>query len=267
MKRAHVACFIGAVLLVAPLPLAAAEQSAPQSGSAVTAAGTIWSRFTKLTLEVSDPSRNYEGSFVFDMAGTRDLMLSVDLLDKGVKSDGTILMVGGRVMATKGLDLDERKEVDALDGPVIMSKIAMGLLQYLFPDGPTSLSRRSEFGLTEKARGLQVATPTSKGVFPPPWGVKGYAEKVKGKVVFDLAFSFAPDPDVPNTTEMKFRGEWEQGTPPRFPDTMPLAGWKVYTLGPGEEKTEKGKILVYAARPRKGEFATMGELRKSLGDH
>ncbi len=200
---------------------------------------------------------------------TSDLQISLDQKESGKSVSGQLVMIGGRILATKGLMLDEGYEIDAVDGPLLYVQLTIRLLGRAFPEGPDSLRGLQPVKLTESREDLQIATPSASGDFPAPWSVDGTATKDKsGAVHFDLRFvSTAPSDGKPSKLSVRLKGSMERARSDlALRDDMPLDGWKVYGVGPQVKKRDGGTIYDYGAALQDNRYNTVAEVRKAIAE-
>jgi hypothetical protein len=198
-----------------------------------------------------------------------DTKIDVERLDSGKRIQGTIIMISGRVLATKGLELDRGYEIDAYDGPVLLLNLTMELLARAFPDGPKSIKTASKINLTETKDGINVCTPSASADFPPPFALTGTANKSRqGVVEFDLNLTSKEEAKGAKPKYMiKISGSLSAATAdPSLEESMKLDDWKVYGVGPITEKRDNSTILDYGATADKKQHKTVGDVRKQIAE-
>jgi hypothetical protein len=194
------------------------------------------------------------------------LDISIDIATHGTKEPmaGTVGMVGGHVMLTKGLKLQPGYEIDALDAPVLSMRLVMILLKRVFPKGPEQIVGPTDVDQTERV-GIKYATPSASGYIAAPWHVKGTVSRLAdGTLPFELALSFPlqqPDKQTSSLT-INMKGELDVLGRPVFRDTDSLEGWTTYGLGPQQTKQGSSTILDYGAEPQEDmRYRTIGDIR------
>jgi hypothetical protein len=200
---------------------------------------------------------------------TSDLQISLDQKESDNSVRGQLVMIGGRILATKGLTLDEGYEIDAVDGPLLYVQLLIRLLGRAFPEGPDSLHGVQPIKLTEPREDLQIATPSASGDFPAPWSVEGTASKDKrGAVHFDLRFvSTAPSDGKPSELTVRLKGYLERARSDLLiRDEMRLDGWKVYGVGPQVKRQDGGTIYDYGTARQDKRYTTVAEVRKAIAE-
>jgi len=190
---------------------------------------------------------------------TNDARFTIDVPDGGSRNQGTILLISGRWMASRGLTLETGEEIDIMDVATLNSQLAIALLQAAFPEGPPPSGTNRHVSLSEKSNPITVSTTSATGKYEAPWTVDGSVSSAKGVVSYQLTFTFTAEKQkiVAHLT-----GDVSNPDPPlNIPNSTALDGWVIHRLGPYEERTPTGTKLDYGAR-RSDESMTVGELRK-----
>jgi len=249
-----------AVFLAMPISVSASCSKDPECDDVST-----WSAFTRIALKqsVSGSPETIEWVGLFDH---KNLDASINIATHGSDNPmtGTVALVGGQVMLTKGLKLQPGYEIDALDAPVLSMRLVMIVLKRIFPKGPDDIARTAEINRTDKV-GIKYATPSASGYIAAPWQVKGKVARLdKGAVSFDLALTFPMEQQDKQTGKMTIymRGEFSVLGRPVFQDTDSLDGWTTYGLGPQQTKQGSSTILDYGAKPKESSlYRSIGDIR------
>jgi hypothetical protein len=226
---------------------------------------TAWSSFTRVVLKQTSPSNSemIEWHASFDHE-TNDMLIDTETRGSKTSITGSIALVGGQIMMSKGLKLEPGYEIDALDAPVLSMKLVMIMLGRVFPKGPAEVSGLRQIDRTDKT-GIKYATPSASGYIPAPWRLKGKVRKLAGgTVAFDLALTFPVEQggNKSKTYSIKMTGELSMRNHAVFRDSDTLDGWSTYGLGPRQIKKEAGTILDYGATPDKStSYKTIGDIR------
>jgi len=231
---------------------------------------SAWTVFTRVTLRQSAPdsteSIEWVGSF-----DQKTFDVSIDVRSHGSKEPmaGTIALVGGQVMMTKGLTLRPGYEIDALDAPVLSTRLVMILLKRAFPKGPDSIIGTMNIDRTDKV-GIKYATPSASGYIPAPWHLKGKVSKLpNGTLAFNLDLTIPSEQPSKQKSSPIINMQGELGVlgRPVFLDTDSLDGWKTYGLGPQETKQGGSTVLDYGARLQQAKrYGTVGEVRALIAE-
>jgi hypothetical protein len=190
--------------------------------------------------------------------------MRLEIDDPSAKSSfrhGIIMMVGGRTMVAKNVELKPGSEIDSLDESLLSIVLAMKVLSRALPDGPGTTSQQIDFQDAET--GIQFATPSAEGSIPAPWSVTGSVEPgAEGEANFQLELKWHLDSKAVPSRRMS--GQVRHDCSFQIADDTPLAGWKVFEVGPIINPLNKGTRLDYGAKlPTKGP-ATIADIRKRL---
>lgn len=259
VKRIVSAAFAAFFLYATPAITVACDND-PECGDP-----TAWAGFTRIVMKESyqDTTDVSEWRASFDHK-TNDALIDTKMHVSGNVTSGTVALVGGRIMLSKGLKLKAGYEIDALDGPVLSMKLAMIVLGRIYPKGPEQISGQQDIDFTDLI-GIKFATSSASGYIAAPWHVKGGVNKLSsGNVTFDLALTFpmVQGDEKNKTYTMKMAGELSTLGHPVFRDTDSLDGWMIYGVGPQVIKQAGSTIFDYGAKPDEGDkYKTIGDIR------
>ncbi len=259
-RSCYAKVFLVAALIATPISVKASCGKDPECDDV-----SAWAVFTRVALRQSASGSNeaieWMGSF-----DHKTLDASIDIAMRGSKDPmtGTVALVGGQIMLTKGLKLKPGYEIDALDGPVLSMRLVMIVLKRVFPKGPSEIVGTTAIDRTDRV-GIKYATPSASGYIPAPWHVKGKVSKLAdGRVPFDIALTFPlqrQDKQRSSIT-ITMKGELAVLGRPVFRDTDSLDGWTTYGLGPQQTKQGSNTILDYGAKPQEvTRYRTIGDVR------
>jgi hypothetical protein len=125
---------------------------------------------------------------------------------------GEMMVVGGRILLAKNVDMVAGAEIDALDMPALEMRLAMTLLEKGVPAGPGSVRAQQPVNVSESSEPLEVSTPSAGGQYPAPWSLHGMVTRVDAShLSFKLTFDFnqAPQPVI-------ISGTWASGAAEAF---------------------------------------------------
>jgi hypothetical protein len=197
---------------------------------------TPWLKLNAIAVKVSFPgSAKYEilrGRFD---SKTNDFRLDAELFDGKAAKKGTILLVGGLVMAVKGNVADPGAEFNLLDNAALSQQLVYRLLGVALPNGPESAGDAETIDFASRKTALEVSTPSSEGVISPPWRVTGTIKRVA-----DDEFEY----DLKLTSGLRGKGagngrfynphlsgRLSKVADAKLDDATPLNGWKTYGVG------------------------------------
>ena len=222
-----------------------------------------WGRFTRIDLRQSGPGKDDRSEWHARFDHERsDISIDVDSHWGDTAMEGTVAMVGGRVMLSRGLELEPGREIDALDAPVLGLQLPMVLMARIFPDGPGPIAGVREIDHRGE-HPIRLATPSASGTIDAPWTVKGKIEKASdGSLRFKLAFSAPGSVAGTSSFSTDLEGSFAMSRGPVFAETASLEGWKVYGVGPQKTQREGATILDYGARPEQpGALRAIADIR------
>lgn len=226
-----------------------------------------WTKFTAITMTSSEAgapgAMSWKGAF--DHA-SGDFLLDLDSRMPGMTMKGSVGMVEGRIMLSKGLDLERGREIDAVDGPVLSLQLLTILLGRVFPKGPESIPPKAPISHVGKT-GIKFASPSASGYVPPQWKLDGEVRRRNGGAVeYNLRLNMRTDPrDDKKAMIISMGGVLAERTVPVFDDGMSLDGWKVYGVGPQVEKRGGSTLFDYGAKPQSDPaMKTVADIRRFI---
>lgn len=120
-----------------------------------------------------------------------DFQVDIDSADNKQPHHGTILMVAGRVMLSKGWVLTPGAELTALDPPLLMYALLSSTLGRVLPAGPGGTGSRQKISHVDTSVGIPYASAGASGYIPPPWSVEGSLRPTgMGAFDFDLVLKW-----------------------------------------------------------------------------
>ena len=203
-----------------------------------------------------------------------DLQIEVESTDGKQKQKGTILLVSGNWVATKGLQLERADEIDVIDAAILQAQLPIQLLSRAFQRGPASVAARQAVDVNEATEDIYISTVKfgpggnswsgAEANYPAPWKLSGVVQRIRPELVqYDLTFSFSAEGSVKS---FQISGKLENLSAAfQLPDAFSLRGWKVHRLGPNTEKTTNGTIADDGAKSAGESLKTLGDLRKNHG--
>jgi hypothetical protein len=219
---------IGLSLLVLLLGNGISSLFAQDESQASIEPGLSWRDVSAVRLDVEFPGDGYHASWLLHRCDCGDLLIESELDIPGEVEKGELLLVGQRAVLERGFRAEELQSQMSWDAPALMLQLTAYLLERSFPNGPASVSGKTEVTVGDGGEGIALDSGNAVGGFPAPWTVTATAEPVEGtRRRFDLQFSFA----VPGSGEMatmglKGIGDWAEREFPLAAD-MPLKDWKL----------------------------------------
>jgi hypothetical protein len=197
----------------------------------------------------------------FEVGANGDARVAVSLRDGEAHTAGTIVLIGGRWMLTRGFTMAPARAVGALDVAALNSQLVIVLLTAVLPNGPPARGASPRVHFEEKTQRIRIATATTTGEYDAPWSVEGTVSTAAagGATGFRLTFTCL-ESGRPRTTV--FAGSVGNSEPPlRLPDSMTLAGWALRRIGAPRTATAAA-AAGSGSGPPEHKPATIGELRK-----
>ncbi len=191
-------------------------------------AGSPW--YAANRLEVHFESEDGAADWLYELSSGAEYRITLDeRLGGEPQRTGVLMMVGGEVLITRGMDLTPETALDRLDTASLVQKLVLQLLQHVFPDGPEEVSGIKHFEVARENLQISAATTRARTDFAPPWSVAGTVDNANfGYIAFDLEFE-VPEVDY----RARFAGRWEERPEPyEFRDAMLIDDWLVWPLEP-----------------------------------
>jgi hypothetical protein len=197
----------------------------------------------------------------FEVAPDGDARIAVERRDGSSRAAGTILLIGGRWMLTRGFGASTN-EIDSLDRAALDSQLVIVLLTAALPDGPPAPGQPQHVRFAEKTNPIRMTTASTSAEYRAPWTVVGTVTVPAAEAAanYQLSFTYS-DQGVARTVD--FAGSAATSRSPLdLPDSMKLAGWKITRL-PQSLESSLSAAPPDAAAPKDAQrAATLGELRQ-----
>ena len=232
---------------------------------------TAWDEFNKFELKMTVPKEPGHSSWkgTFDKESL-DIQIDVEIWDGKKITKGQILMVGGRVLATRGPVTEPGYEIDALDAPVLEQELIFRLLGAALPNGPEEIKGVRKIDYKSEKTGIQFATPSAQGFISAPWRVSGDVNVVAPNVVeYHLRLTAA---GTGNPTgrggeyAANFDGRLLKVPSAKIDDSLPLGGWNLFGVGVQTRTGGNGTTIDYDAAPTPTPYKTVADIRKKIAD-
>lgn len=243
--------------LLLALVLVASTSCTPFSAEKVS-----WFEGNHVTVQVSAAGEQHSTHYELWISESEDVR--VEESDSAGKTLSSILLVGGRFLATRGIDSKPGMEIDALDLPVLTWQIAVQLLERAFPGGPAKSFPPEEVTVVEPKEGIEVWTTSAGGEYGAPWKLRAKASRSNaGRISYQLNFSYTDSETGKPAPPVVLAGIWEHlSSNPEVPASTSLKGWKVFSLGPTQRQEGSSHILDYGASSVTDRAQTVGDLKK-----
>lgn len=239
---------------VVGLVLAGCSASAPSQGERYTAPGfEKWVEGNTISIAAVKPESGETTSWRYEILGPGDARV---IQSRTGQQPSTVLLYGGKILATKNLPLKPGTESDAIDAPAMMVNLLFELLARALPQGPQGIEGEQTVNFSQRSRALVVATDSAYAVFQAPWSVRGVVTKTgANQVRYELNFAFATGKGEGDFDYRLLRGEWQVDSELKPLDPqLRLAGYDVFLLSP---RTPEG-------RPPAERLTNMGSIDQVL---
>jgi hypothetical protein len=195
----------------------------------------------------------------FEIGENGDARVAVSLRDGAMQTDGTILLIAGRWMLTRGFPPTPGIEIKAMNIAALNSQLVMVLLTAAMPRGPPAPGSPQHVIFSEKNNPIRIATATATAEYGPPWRVEGTVtvSAAAAPATYRLAFTFAAQGHP--ATRIFAGSVSNSSSPVHLPDAMRLHGWTIRRIG---EQVSDSPKLDEGARPLAPKATTIGELRE-----
>ena len=219
--------------------------------------------FNTFGLRMAGPTGGDSAQFRghYSAAPGADVQILMDWTKNGVAKQGEAIVLGGRILITNGLDLQEDAALATIEGPLATASLGAALLAEAFPQGAASVQPHNEIKIDNGAHTIETVASGEGGAFLGPWELSGVADKTtSGRISYQLHFkSKRKEPAEPREQgvetayDVALEGYFENETPAfALPDDKPLKGWKIFGAD------AQGRDLSSAS------VGAVGQLRKIL---
>jgi hypothetical protein len=231
-------------LMALPVPAQNCADSPTQCGNS-----KQWGDFESARVHATQTGSAAMDMFLQSSRANGDFQVDIDLADAAHPQHGTIMMIGGRIMLSKGLTLTPGSELGALDRPLLMYALLSSTLSRVLPAGPGATVSRQKISHVDTSVGISYGTANAHGYIPPPWSVEGSLRPTgSGSFEFDLLLKWS-------TSTLNLKGTLQHQSDFRLDDSMEVAAFSVFGL-----EYQSG----YIAKPMTDPPKTIGDIRRQL---
>jgi hypothetical protein len=199
----------------------------------------------------------------FDTA-SNDFQLDSEMSDGNATHQGTILMVGGLVMAVRGEVVKPGLEFSLLDGAALSQQLVYRLLDTAIPAGPHAIVRTRKVDYTSDNLDMQLATPSAEAVVSAPWSVTGTVKQLSGNIIeydLNLRSGGSSIAGADNAYNPHLTGRLSRTDAARLDDSISLEGWKTYSVA---SRTDTGAARVEGIHSSTRPYRTVADARKDI---
>lgn len=223
-----------------------------------------WQDINSLKLSVEDNQNSWKANWFITIDKEKNtISIEKDDYFHNQNLKGTLIVLAGKTMLSKGLILRKGYEIDALDTPIIMMQLLFDILNKVLPSGPASITKNLKIAHSEANIPIHISTKSASAHFNAPWVVNGlFSQPTIDTIKYDFSFATSVHDGINYT--LKMNGELHQKPNQTLDDTMALDGWKVYQLGPTNSHGKEVTSFDYGAQLIDYKASTLGELRNEL---
>ena len=228
----------------------------------------VWFSGGHVALKAAAAGDGVAAEWQFDRADNGDVRLVKNERRGNANVSGVVLSVcGDRALLLKNIAPTPRHEFQELNEPVLYLQLALRLLARAMPDGLPVAGSETAIDLSDDKNTLRLRKDYSaRKDIGAPWRARGVARRSPTDVRFDLAITYAGDDPPHRPVELKLAGVWEQQSRmPGLDNAFNVEGWRVHRVDAVPEIVGGNTYFDLAARTAPLSFATLGDLRASIG--
>lgn len=151
---------------------------------------TRWADPAHVKLGIEFPGEGYHAQWELFRCDCGDLLVRSELNAAGEVEAGESVLVGGRVVLSRGFAGDAELGA-SLDAPALMMQLALRLLERAEPGGPARVTEPRDVDLVEESQTIMLQSYAASGGFQAPWSLRGrLAPEGDTRRKFDLQFEF-----------------------------------------------------------------------------
>jgi hypothetical protein len=194
-------------------------------------AATRWADPSTVQLDVEFPGEGYHATWDMARCDCGDLLIRSELSVPGSVESGESILVGGRVVLSRGFNDKEEELLGAsLDAPALMMQLALSLLERVAPAGPSALVGTTAVDFEEPLNPIHLDSGGAAGSFWAPWSVSGTINAPdESQRQFDFHFRFStgnPGEELIGSMRLWGAAEYAQKPFPVDPSSS-LSDWVI----------------------------------------
>ena len=127
-------------------------------------AATRWADPSTVRLDVEFPGEGYHATWDMARCDCGDLLIRSELSVPGSVESGESMLVGGRVVLSRGFnDAEEELLGASLDAPALMMQLALSLLERVAPAGPSASVGTAKVDFEEPLNPIHLDSGSAAG--------------------------------------------------------------------------------------------------------
>lgn len=254
------------IMIVSCAAFHAGAQVQPANGAD---AGRVseWAQGNRILLGVTQEKLGFAAQWRFERAGNGDIFLEKQENRAGRMEAGALLLIDSGALLARDMRLEPGKELDAINGPLLMLQLVLRLLERAVPGGPSAITKDMQVDISERSRSLVVTGIGADGEFVAPWTLRGTVGPAgKGSVKLQLEFVSSVPRQANLRYETSIAGVWQNSAPAIvFPDAMGLRDWQVYRIKPVVKPRGAMNVVGLGTTAPMG-FRNLGEVRRHVAE-
>lgn len=232
------------------------------------ARGSAWASTKSMVLNVLSKGMQISASYDIKIYANRDMKLIIQdpQLIKG-DSPGEAILVAGRALLTKNIEIKENNAIHVLDGAALFRQLVIAILKLASENGPADTPLPFHQKIEEAKYPINATTQSASVDFKSPWNaVVDLKRKDKETIIFKIQFGFVLEDG--KKADMELHGHMsnfsKKNKNPDIPDNLHISKWNQYNVGAYPKKTDAGTIHGFGTTFIDSRYSTLGELRKYI---
>jgi len=169
-------CFASMLLVVSSVSISFAADNATSIFESrvhdghLCARDSAWINSKNMVLVVSSEDMDFSASYDSKIFENHDmkLILKDPSLTKG-NSPGEAILVAGRALLIKNIEIEEKYAIDVLDGAALFQQLAFAIIDLSSEKGPENTSFPYHMELSESKYPIKATTQSASAYFKTPW--------------------------------------------------------------------------------------------------
>ncbi len=199
------------------------------------AKSSSWLKTKNIILKVSSDKLKLSSSMEMKIYDNYDMKLV--LKDSNLtKSDspGEAILVAGRALITKNIQINENHAIDILDGAALYQQLVFTLIDLATQKRPDETNFPFRKDISEPLHPIKATTQSAGALFGAPWKAKVDLSKSKdGAILFKLDFSFilegGPESNIQMEGSLSNYGETNANQ--QISNDFKISDWQQYNIG------------------------------------
>lgn len=204
---------------------------------------------------------------ILDNGDARLIFKNVSKAGDGSTSEA--ILVAGRALLTKNIQIEENYAIDVLDTAVLLHHLIITLIDLVCDKGPRETTFPVQSKIVEPKYPIKVTTRSASGFYKAPWAATVDLTRKDDDVInYRIAFSFTTRTNNKGSLTLNGRLSNYDGKKSNsaLPDDFNISEWQQYNIGFYSKKVDRGEIFDFGTTYIKPSFSTLGQLRKYINE-